>query len=166
LARQNLGGGGVYFCASPPEDGWSSLADGPVLVPMLQRLVQDGARRLQQVAMIPCGELGAADLARQWVSVDSTEPKDIRFQAGVYQSGDRMLAVNRPAAEDDPEVVDSGDMRKLFGDLPMRMFDDRQVEPNQLEGEIWRLFLFLMLLFILVEGYLILPARPLKPNPA
>jgi hypothetical protein len=129
-------------------------------------MLQDGARRLQQVAIIPCGELSAADLAKQWVAVDSTEPKDIRFQAGVYKSGDRMLAVNRPASEDDPEVVDSSEMKKLFGDLPMRMFEDRQVDTNQLEGEIWRLFLFLMLLFVLVEGYLILPANQSKAQPA
>jgi hypothetical protein len=166
LARQNLGRGDVYFCASSPADDWSGLADGPVLVPMLQRMLQDGARRLQQVAIIPCGELSAADLAKQWVAVDSTEPKDIRFQAGVYKSGDRMLAVNRPASEDDPEVVDSSEMKKLFGDLPMRMFEDRQVDTNQLEGEIWRLFLFLMLLFVLVEGYLILPANQSKAQPA
>ena len=166
LVRQNLGMGEVYFCASLPDDNWSSLADGPVLVPMLQRLLQEGARRLQQVALISCGELSAADQARQWVSVDSTAHKDIRFQAGVYKSGDRMMAVNRPAAEDDPEMVESGEMRKLFGDLPMQMFQDRRVETGQLEGEIWRMFLFLMLLLILVEGILILPAARPQGQPA
>jgi hypothetical protein len=167
LARQNLGRGEAYFCASLPADDWSSLADGPVLVPMLQRLLQDGARRLQSASSAVCGELSAADQARTWVCVDSAEPKDIRFQAGVYQSGDRLMAVNRPASEDDPEIMDSGDLKKLFGDLPLQMLQDRRVDTGQLQGEIWRLFLFLMLLLLLAEGLLILPAkRPGKSSGA
>jgi hypothetical protein len=165
LARQSAGRGEIYFCASLPADGWSSLADGPVLVPMLQRLLEDGARRLQTVSTGVCGQLSAADRARTWVSVDSKEPKDIRFQAGVYQSGDLLMAVNRPAVEDDPEIVDSGEIKKLFGDVPLQMLQDRRVETGQLQGEIWRFFLFLMLLLLLGESLLILPARRPRPAP-
>jgi hypothetical protein len=164
LARQSLGRGEFYFCASLPADDWSSLADGPVLVPMLQRLRQDGVRRLQSVATGVCGELSAADRARAWVAVDSAEPKDIRFQAGVYQSGDLLMAVNRPAIEDDPEIADSGEIKKLFGDVPLQMLQDRREETGQLQGEIWRLFLFLMLLLLLGEGLLILPGK--RPGPS
>jgi hypothetical protein len=159
LARQSLGRGEFYFCASLPADDWSSLADGPVLVPMLQRMLQDGVRRLQSVSTAACGEVSAADLAKTWVCVDSKEPKDIRFQAGVYQSGDHLMAVNRPAAEDDPEMADSDEIKKLFGDLPLQMLQDRRVDTGQLQGEIWRMFLFLMLLLLLGEGLLILPAK-------
>jgi hypothetical protein len=166
LARQSLGRGEFYFCASLPADDWSSLADGPVLVPMLQRLRQDGVRRLQSVATGVCGELSAADRARSWVAVDSAEPKDIRYQAGVYQSGDLLMAVNRPAIEDDPEIVDTGEIKKLFGDVPLQMLQDRREETGQLQGEIWRLFLFLMLLLLLGEGLLILPGRQLGESKA
>ena len=175
LARQNLGRGEIYFCASLPADDWSSLADGPVLVPMLQRLLQDGVRRLQTISTAFCGELSAVDRARTWVAVDGGGPKDIRFQAGVYQSGDLLMAVNRPPSEDDPELMDSGEIKNLFGGLPLQMLQDRRVETGQLQGEIWRLFLFLMLLLLLGEGLLILPgkrpgpakaAAPLKPVPA
>jgi hypothetical protein len=107
--------------------------------------------------------------------VDSQEPKDIRFQAGVYKSGDHLMAVNRPAVEDDPEIADSGEIKKLFGDVPLQMFQERRVETGQLQGEIWRLFLFLMLLLLLGEGLLILPGKmpgaapsavTMKPAPA
>jgi hypothetical protein len=49
------------------------------------------------------------------------------------------------------------------------------VETGQLQGEIWRLFLFLMLLLLLGEGLLILPGKmpgaapsavTMKPAPA
>ena len=164
LARQTLGRGEFYFCASLPAGDWSSLADGPVLVPMLQRALQDGVRRLQSVSTSLCGELTASELAKTWVSVDSAVAKDIRFQAGVYKSGEHLMAVNRPPAEDDPEMMDSGDIKKLFGDLPLQMLQDRRVATGQLQGEIWRMFLFLMLLLLLGEGLLILPGK--RPAPA
>jgi hypothetical protein len=166
LTRQNIGKGEVYFCASLPQEDWSSLGDGPVLVPMLQRLLLAGGRRLQQVSSISCGELSLADLARPWVSVDSTRPKDIRIEAGVYRSGDRLLAVNRPSAEDEPDVIDSDEARKLFGGLPVQTLEERHLEVGQLQGEIWRLFVFAMLLFLIAEGLLILPARQPPPPPA
>jgi hypothetical protein len=159
LARQNVGKGEVYFCASLPQADWSSLGDGPVLVPVLQRLLLAGGRRLQQVSSVACGEMDSVDLARQWVSVDSTRQKDIRTEAGVYRNGDRLLAVNRPAAEDEPDVIDSDEARKLFGSLPVQTLEERHLDPGQLQGEIWRLFVFAMLLFLIAEGILVLPAR-------
>jgi hypothetical protein len=165
LARQNIGKGEVYFCASLPRADWSSLGEGPVLVPMVQRLLLMGGRRLQQVSSVACGELGSVDLARTWVCVDSTRPKDIRYEAGVYRSGDRLLAVNRPLAEDEPDVMDADETRKLFGDLPVQTLEEQHVEVGQLQGEIWRVFVFAMLLFLIGEGILILPARQPAPSP-
>jgi len=159
LVRQSLGKGEIYFCSSLPDPAWSGLGDGPVLVPMLQRMLQAGARRVQQVSSAACGELSLADQNLPWISVDPTGHKDIRTQAGVYRAGGRFLAVNRPAAEDDPEVVDPEEARKLFGDLPVQTLQERHFETGQLQGEIWRFFLFAMLLLLIIEGILILPAR-------
>ncbi len=49
--------------------------------------------------------------------------------------------------------------RKLFGDLPVQTLEERRLDAGQLQGEIWRLFVFAMLLFLIAEGLLILPAR-------
>ncbi len=166
LVRQSLGKGEVYFCSSLPDAAWSGLSDGLVLVPMLQRMLQAGARRVQQASTVACGELSLSDQNLPWTSVDSTEHKDIRTQAGVYRAGDRFLAVNRPVAEDDPEMVDPDEARKLFGDLPVQTLQERHFETGQLQGEIWRGFLFAMLLFLIVEGILILPARQAASRPA
>ncbi len=164
LTRQSTGKGEIYFCASLPDPAWSSLGEGPVLVPMLQRMLLEGGQRLQPVSAADCGELSAVDQARQWTSVDSAEPKDIRIQAGVYKSGNRLLAVNRPASEDEPEIIDSDEARKLFGDLPVQTLQDRRLETGQLQGEIWRVFVFAMLLFLLAEAILILPPRRVAPG--
>ena len=162
LARQVVGKGEIYFCATLPDDEWSSLGEGPVLVPMTQRLLQTGARRLQSVSSTPCGELGAADQARQWESVDSPG-KNIRFQSGIYRSGERLMAVNRPTQEDEIETMDMDDARKLFGGLSFSAFNERSAS-GPLQGEIWRIFLFAMLVFLIVEAILIMPSKtPANP---
>ncbi len=160
LSRQDLAKGEIYFCSSLPDGAWSGLGDGPVLVPMLQRMLEAGARRLQHGSSIACGELAAADQNLPWVSVDSTAQKDIRTQAGVYRANGRLLAVNRPGSEDDPDVVDAAEAQKLFGDLHAQTLQEPRFDSGQLQGEIWRTFLFAMLLFLIAEAILVLPARP------
>ena len=161
LTRQSAGMGEVYFCAARPQSDWSSLGEGPVLVPMVQRLLLAGGRRLQQVSTVNCGELSATDQQRQWVSVDSIAPRDIRWQAGVYRSDSRLIAVNRPPAEDDTEMIDSDEARKLFGGLPVQTWQERSFGAGRFQGEIWRLFAFAMFMLLIAEGFLILPpARP------
>jgi hypothetical protein len=160
LARQTLGRGEIFFCASLPDREWSSLGEGPVLVPMMQRLLQSGSRRLQQATAMACGELSVLDQARHWERVDGGGPNDVRTQAGVYRSGDRLLAVNRPVAEDSPDVLEATEARTLFGALPLQMLQEKRSQATDLQGEIWRVFLVTMLLFLVAEGALILPPKP------
>ena len=162
LARQNLGKGEIYFCASLPNSQWSTLADGPVLVPMLQRLLQSGGRRLQQVSMASCGELSAVDRAKQWATVDSATQKNIQLQAGVYRSGERLVAANRPAIEDEPEILETDETRNLFHGIAFQLWDERTSRTEVLQREIWRVFLLAMLAFLFVEGLLLLPKRQIS----
>ncbi|MDA1274056.1 MAG: BatA domain-containing protein [Verrucomicrobia bacterium] len=164
LTRTALGRGEMFFCASVPDNQWSSLADGYVLVPMLQRLLHEGSRRLIPVSSYECGEMPRNELAAEWRSVDSESSKEIAFEAGVYQAGDRLVAMNRPAAEDDLELVSATEAEKLFGTLPFQMFQEGRRRTDRLQGEFWRFFVFGMLLFLLVEGALILPPKSANPQ--
>ncbi|MBU6401506.1 MAG: hypothetical protein KGS61_14410, partial [Verrucomicrobia bacterium] len=101
-----------------------------------------------------------ADLARRWEAADSSGGKDIRVQAGVYRSGSRWLAVNRPGLEDEPEVLEPEQARRLFGALPFNTLAERSRQTTSLQGEIWRLFLLAMLTFLVVEAILIRPPKP------
>ena len=170
LVRQALGKGEVYFCATLPLRDWSEMGDGLVVVPMLQRLLAAGSRRLQRDSVAECGQIGAGDLQLDWTSVETGQRGDVQTQAGVYQAGEQWLVVNRPASEDEFERVEDSAVASLFGTLSFQLFQARR-DDTALQGEIWRLFLFLMLLALLVEAWLIRPGpmadtAPLKPQPA
>jgi hypothetical protein len=170
LVRQSLGQGEVYFCATLPLLAWSEMGDGLVVVPMLQRLLAAGSRRLQRDSVAECGQIGAGDLQLEWTLIETGQRGDVQTQAGVYQSGDRWLVVNRPAAEDEFERIGDEAISGLFGTLSFQLFQ-AQRDDTALQGEIWRMFLFLMLLALLIEAWLIRPgpipaAAPPKPQPA
>jgi hypothetical protein len=84
--------------------------------------------------------------------------------AGVYAAGDRLLAVNRAAAEDQPTMLTDERVAGLFQGLSFIRVDDR---PGGLAGlihEIWRPFLVAMLIALLVEAGLCLPRRAQNPQ--
>ncbi|MFN7138469.1 MAG: hypothetical protein ACK4UN_03930, partial [Limisphaerales bacterium] len=164
LVRQPLGKGQFFFCASLPEDSWSALAEGPVLVPMMQRFLQAGSKRLQPVTLVNAGELSLADQQRQWAAVDASQQKNPRLDAGVYRSGERLIVVNRPVAEDDPEILDVDAAETLFAGVSFQMLQDRQGGGDPLQGEVWRFFLFGMLAFLIGESFLILPGKSAQAN--
>ncbi len=167
LVRQATGKGEVYFCATLPLLTWSGMGDGHVFVPMLQRLLAAGSRRLQRDTVADCGQVGAGDLQLEWISAENDQRGDLQTQAGVYRSGDRWLVVNRPTAEDEFDRVEDATVAKLFGTLPFQLFQ-AQRDDTVLQGEIWRMFLFLMLLALLIEAWLIRPSRVTEdsqPNP-
>lgn len=163
LVRKALGRGEVYFCATSPEPGWSTLSDGAVLVPMLQRMLGLGARRVNAATMTDCGDLAGRDVS-EWTRVDEKISSDPRMTAGIYQADGRFIAVNRPAVENDLNRISAENARSLFRNLPFRLHEERGEGSDRLQGEIWRVFVALMLAFLLVEGLLVLPGRvPASP---
>ena len=133
------------------------MADGAVLVPMLQRMLAGGARRVNAAVMTECSDAAAID-ASGWTRVDEAISSEPRFKAGVYRVDGRFVAVNRPAVENDPHRISADQARGLFRNVPFRMHEERADATDRLQGEIWRVFLSLMLIFLVVEGLLILPA--------
>ena len=161
LTAQVLGKGRVYFCATRPQQDWSTLADGRVLVPMLQRMLQEGGKRFDAGSFLDAGDASLIDNPAGWTALDTPGPRDIRSQAGVYRNGSRLVAVNRPADEDDPDRLPPAQARTLFAPLPAFLFEERGANAESLQGEIWRALLFAMLIFLVGESYLSLPpARP------
>ncbi|MST00778.1 MAG: hypothetical protein EXS29_05655 [Pedosphaera sp.] len=161
LTRRNVGKGQVLFCATLPNLDWSDLHDGGVLVPMLQRVVQSGGRRFTQGSLLACGDLPARSNER-WEPVVSGggASADARLHSGVFRVANQIVAVNRPAREDDSEVLEATKTKELFAGVPVQLFEEKDGAADKKQTEIWRLLLAGMLLFLVVEGILILP----EPN--
>jgi len=158
LLRRSVGRGQVYFCGSLPDPAWSDLSDGGVLVPMLQRLLEEGGRRLLRENSVECGDPTLAEAAQPWLSLETGQPDDPRIHRGVFRSGSRVVAANLPEAEVDPAILETAKAKERFGRLPVRLFEEKG-RSAKLQSELWRLFLIGMALFLLVEGFLILPER-------
>ena len=76
---------------------------------------------------------------------------------GIYASGERLLAVNRPVAEDDSKVLADSVVAELFRGLDFTRVDDRAGNASSLIQEIWRIFLAVMLAAVVLEAVLCLP---------
>lgn len=160
LTRRNVGKGQVLFCATLPNYDWSDLADGGVLVPMLQRVVQSGGRRFTQGAQLVCGDLPARSNER-WEPIVSGggTAADARLHSGVFRTGNQVVAVNRSVGEDEREVLEAVKAKELFAGVPVQLFEEKEGAADKRQSEIWRLLLAGMLLFLVVEGFLVLPER-------
>lgn len=158
LTRRNVGKGQMLFCATALSPEWSSLSEGTVLVPLVQRLLLAGGRRFTESALLACGETTFGE-GEGWTTVDAAAAKDIRLEAGVYRLGPRLVAVNRPARESDAEVLESEKARQLFGKISVRLFDEARQGKAGLQSELWRFFLLAMGGFLLLEAALILPPK-------
>ena len=162
LARKSLGQGAIYFLTTLPRPDWSTFAEGTILIPLVQRLLQDGARRQEKITFAISGELDPLLEEVAWRPVGGNDEADFRWTAGVYRAGDRWLAVNRAASEDEVGRLEGAQASALFGDLPLAVQEEKAEVTEALQGEAWRLFLIGMLVFLIAEGFLILPT-PLKP---
>lgn len=163
LARKALGKGEVYFCATSADPNWSTFTDGSVLVPMLQRMLAAGAKRVNSAVMTDPSELRGQDVSN-WQAVENSAASNPKLRAGIYRVDGRFVAVNRPSAENALQRANPDAIRRLFSSVIFQMHQESARGSDRLQGEIWRAFVTLMLLFLLAEGLLILPAR--NPRPA
>lgn len=157
LIHQKAGQGSIYFMTSLPLGDWSNLDQGPVLLPLLQRMGEEGTRRLESTLFLTCGEISEIELDAGWAPMEEDSNRQIAWHAGIYRSGNRLAAVNPPASEFEPAIMPPEIVASIFDGQSFQMFMESsgQNESN-LQGEIWRVFLFLLLLFLLIESWLMM----------
>lgn len=157
---------GVTFCATTPAARDSSLADeGIVLYALVQRAIDRGRTVLGSARQLDAGPAAVAVAASgpAWtrlagpVGGASTEAG---LHAGVFQTGDRLIAVNRPAAEDGAVAIGDDRTDALFRGLAFSRITGRAGDSDSIVQEIWRAFLIAMLLALVGEGLLSLPRKP------
>lgn len=166
LVRVPTERGGVYCwtTTSSPRDS-SLAASGVVLYAFVQRALSVGAAQLSTARQVDAGATDDKSTST-WTRLSEEEhglSTESRFQRGVYEDGERLLAVNRPASEDNVIVVADGRVSGLFKGLDFARVDDQAGSLNALIQEIWRLFLVTMLIALVLEAVLCLPKKVTRP---
>ena len=156
--------GSVYFLGTLPGSGVSSLArDGVVMYAMLHRALVDGARNLGKArqGFAAASALGADP--SKWHPIDKTTPApdsaSLPLRAGVDASGDQLIALNRPAGEDQPATISPAMLNDLLAGLDFRVLTDNLEDERSLTNEVWRTFLVAMAVALLVEALISMPPR-------
>jgi hypothetical protein len=165
------GRSGCYFVATTASSRDSALADeGIVLYALVQRAIDRGAAALGRARQLDAGAAAAAVLGvgdwRRVAGPADAPSTDPGLHAGVFARDDRLVAVNRPAAEDAARVVADARIDALFQGLPFGRLVGRAGHTESLVQEIWRALLIAMLLALVAEGLLCLPRRPQPAAPA
>jgi hypothetical protein len=152
--------GGVHFVTTTPAMADSSLAsDGVALYVAVQRALSAGAAVLGNARNLVAGRPDD-DLSGAWQRLAGNAEvlsTDFAFDRGVYKVGERVLAVNRPAGEDETVVLSDDRLASLFEGLDFARLDDRAGDAGSLIQEIWRLFLVAMIVAMVGEAALCLP---------
>jgi hypothetical protein len=171
LARATTNRGGVYFCGTTPAMGDSSLATGGVVLYVLvQRSLAAGAAALGNTRQIVAGPPPSGEDPVRWKRLSGVEEAlstEFSFHRGVYQAGERLIAVNRAQAEDGARILANRAVADLFKGLDFSRVDDQAGNLGSLIQEIWRMFLTGMMLALVAEAGLCLPkiARPRGATP-
>lgn len=157
LVSHRLQRGRSYALATLPLENWSTLADGWVWLPMLQRILEEGARRWQVAETAVCGRW-YPNPDQAWKAWEgSPAPATGGLSAGIFLWGDRMMALNRPDEEDDPEALPIEWVRQQLAPVRVGMTMDFGSTPDgeARRGEISVMLATLAMLALVAESWLL-----------
>jgi hypothetical protein len=160
LMRRSIGRGRAYLCSSLPRPDWSTLQEGSVLVPFIQRALAAGGSRMATATTTTCGDWQPRGSAQWQCAEPDGAGKDYRWHAGVYSGEGRWVALNRPESEDDPTIVPKERIPALFGDIDVDVLDDlSQRQTDAPDSDVWHLFLLSALTCLVMESGLVLAEK-------
>lgn len=163
LTRVLTDAGGVWFCGTlPTAESSGLLTQGVTLYVIVQRALAEGMAVLNAAQQRDCGpdpEASAAD----WVPLESRSrsvpPSQRLLRSGVYRADDRLLALNRPESEDDPQRLPDAVLLGCLEGLDATVIASSDAGDVALASEVWRVFLMVMIGALLAEAILCLPHR-------
>ncbi|MBK1856177.1 BatA domain-containing protein [Verrucomicrobiaceae bacterium 5K15] len=162
LVRKVIGDGSAIFIATLPDYTWSNLADADALLPIVQRMIEQGDNRFGSAfaAITGSRKSMAADgeTRRRLDTHAKSTSSNAPYEAGVWQLGDRLLATNRPKSEDQWQILTTAKLNSVLEGVPYKLFEDAG-ESESLAREIWRAFLIAMLVFLITEAILCLQPK-------
>jgi hypothetical protein len=125
----------------------------------VQRALAAGAAALGSTRQLQAGD-APKEGTTVWKRLSGAQEAlstDYSFYAGVYEAGDRLLAVNRSPAEALAPVLADAKVVELFRGLDFARVDDSAGNLSSLIQEIWRMFLVAMMIAMVGEAALCLP---------
>ena len=166
LARATTDRGGAWVCSTLPTADASSLVNnGVTLYVMIQRALAAGAAAMGNARQATAGQL-PPESASQWTPLDELSRETLLSQrtitAGLYQSPNRLVAINRSLHEDDTAVIDDAALERIFAGVNFTRINDTIDGDTELTSEVWRTFLVLMILALMAEALLCVPEAPVR----
>jgi len=164
LTSMTVGQGVVYAFSTLPLKAWSELDNGYVLVPALQRLIEETSSSDSLTQSWACGGKETKE-AELFELIDEENGKVPSLHAGVYRIDGRLTAVNRPQEENERRFLEN---EEIIGQLPgisPRLMEEENSSDSTNRSEVWSFFLILCLVLLLGEAFLGQPA-PASPGKA
>ena len=164
LARRIFDHGTAWFLGSIPDYTWSNLGDADVLLPAVQRIINAGADRFDASYLATVGtDVALPSPGETRTRLDdygTPDPANADYEAGIFRLGERLLALNRPTREDDPEILGREQLDTVLDGTNYTLLEQagQSSDPN-LSRDVWRAFLIAVLFFLLSEALLCLPKK-------
>ena len=166
LYRQLQGLGTAIFINTLPNDRWSNLEFVALHLVAVQRLLEKGTDRLHSgyraIAGSEKAKLRGDEIRDRLDAFEDYEPALGSYRAGVYRLGERVIAVNRPAAENSPLRVNEEALDTLLEGTSYSLFESTK-DDNNLVSPVWWAFLITVLFFLLAEAILCLQPKLTGP---
>lgn len=166
LYRQLQGLGTAIFINTLPNDRWSNLEFVALHLVAVQRLLEKGTDRLHSgyraIAGSEKAKLRGDEIRDRLDAFEDYEPALGSYRAGVYRLGERVIAVNRPAAENSPLRVNEEALDTLLEGTSYSLFESTK-DNNNLVSPVWWAFLIAVLFFLLAEAILCLQPKLTGP---
>jgi hypothetical protein len=166
LYRQLQGLGTAIFINTLPNDRWSNLEFVALHLVAVQRLLEKGTDRLHSgyraIAGSEKAKLRGDEIRDRLDAFEDYEPALGSYRAGVYRLGERVIAVNRPAAENSPLRVNEEALDTLLEGTSYSLFESTK-DDNNLVSPVWWAFLIAVLFFLFAEAILCLQPKLTGP---
>ena len=167
LVRANSDAGGVYFLSTWPAATHSSLRrEGITLFAMVHRAIAAGAGSLGAAQHFVAGTTPADQTSELKPIMPAADEESVRltsdhpFRSGIYGNDKRLVALNRPTDEDRTTAMSTLELGELFDGLDYHVVDDSLSSQQSLASEIWKIFIALSGLALLLEAWFCMPPKP------
>ncbi len=168
LLRSTESGGAVYALTTLPSTAYSTLdRDGISLYVLVQRALLSGAESQGAAKLFDAGAIAASAVANCKVLVQRPNAWESTpglaemnpFRAGVYGNEQEFIALNRPVAEEQLSPLTDESFGELFAGLDFHLVSESLTNDQSLASEIWKLFVVLVLISLLLEAVLSMPEK-------